>query len=289
MPDLMLSIGISVAQARAMPLLSQDVDFLVHASRRLDHVLLFATSFDGVLAPYESDPSHVAVAPPRLTLLKRLQRLPGVVVAIVSGRPLDDLRSRIPLDAGAFYIGLHGLEIAGPRFEWACGERIDAYRDCMRDVAVRLQHIVSSVPGARVECKGPIVALHTRDVAEQQVVWSRFQLLSAAADLVNTSAVRPLRGHDVLELLPNVDCSRADALRTVRRCVEERHQRRVFTIYIGEDVPHDSALDAVGESGVGAVVGRRTQAAHHLESCDDVDEMMNELITDRRLRASSND
>jgi trehalose-phosphatase len=208
-------------------------------------------------------------------------------VTIVSGRPLDDLRSRIPLDEGAFYIGLHGLQIAGPRFEWACTEGIDAYRDRMRDVAVRLQSTVSNVQGVRVECKGPIVALHTRDVAAQQVVWSRFQLLSAAADLVNTSAVRPLRGHDVLELLPNVRCSRAEALRAVRRCVEERHQRPVFTVYIAEDVPHDSALDAVGENGVGVVVGRRTHAAHHLESCDDVDEMMNELITDR-LRTSSN-
>jgi trehalose 6-phosphate phosphatase len=271
-----------------MALLSYDVEFLVQASRRPDDVLLFATSFDGVLAPYESDPSHVAIASPRLALLKRLQRLPGVVVAIVSGRPLDDLRPRIPLDAGAFYVGLHGLEIAGPLFEWTCREGIDAYRDRMRDVAVRLQGTVSSVPGARVECKGPIVALHTRDVAEQQVVWSRFQLLSAAADLVNTSAVRPLRGHDVLELLPNVDCSRAEALRTVRRCVEERHQRPVFTIYIAEDVPHDGALDAVGECGIGAVVGRRTHAAYHLESGDDVDDMMNELITDRLLRSSSN-
>jgi trehalose 6-phosphate phosphatase len=288
MPVLMLSIGIGVARASSMPLLSHDVDSLVQASRRPNDVLLFATSFDGVLAPYESDPSHVAIAPSRLALLKRLQGLPDVVVAIVSGRRLDDLRPRIPLDAGAFYIGLHGLEIAGPGFEWTCTEGIDAYRDCMRDVAVRLRATVSSVHGVRVECKGPIVALHTRDVAEQQVVWSRFQLLSAAADLVNTSAVRPLRGHDVLELLPNVDCSRSEALRTVRRCVEERHQRPVFTMYIAEDVPHDGALDAAGENGVGAVVGRRTHAAYHLESCDDVDEMMNELIADRFLRTSSN-
>jgi trehalose 6-phosphate phosphatase len=271
-----------------MPLLSHALESLVQASRRPSDVLLVAMSFDGVLAPYESDPSQVALAPSRLALLKRLQRLPGVVVAIVSGRPLADLRHRIPLDAAAFYIGLHGLQIAGPRFEWACDEGMDAYRDRMRDVAVRLQHAVSGVPGVRVECKGPIVALHTRNVAEQQVVWSRFQLLSAAADLVNTSAVRPLRGRDVLELLPNVACSRAEALRTVRRCVEERHQRPVFTVYIAEDIPDDGALEEVGKRGVVAVVGRRTHALCHLESCDDVDDMVNELIADRRLRGSAN-
>jgi trehalose-6-phosphatase len=157
----------------------------------------------------------------------------------------------------------------------------------MLDVAVRLQDIVSSVHGVRVECKGPIVALHTRDVASEQVVWSRFMLLSAAADLVNGASVLPLRGHDVLELLPNVGCSRREALRIVRGCVEERCQRPVFTMYIGEDVPDDGALSAIGENGVAAVIGRRTHADYHLDSCDDVDLMVNELIADRLRPACS--
>lgn len=254
---------------------------------RPDDVLLFVASFDGALAEYQDDPARVWVTPARLALLNRLQRLPGVVVAVISGRPLNDLQSRIPLDEGAYYIGLHGLETAGPQFVQSCPEGMQLYRECMREVAVRLDDTVSDVPGVRVEYKGPIVALHTREAASEHVVWSRFQLLSAAADLVNTESVRPLRGRDVLELVPNVDCSRAEALRIVRRCVEARHHRVAVTVYIGEDIADDDAPDAIGERGVAATVGRRTPAVCHLDSCDGLDTVIKALIASRLSRSDS--
>jgi trehalose 6-phosphate phosphatase len=246
-----------------------------------DDVLLFVAAYDGVLAEYQDDPAVARVPPARLARLRRLQRLPRVALAVISGRPLDDLRSRSSLAEGAYYIGLHGLEIAGPQVTWTCGEEIRRYCDCMSNVAMQLQDLVREVPGVRVECKGPIVALHTREAAPEHVVWSRFQFLSAASDLVNTESVRPLRGHDVLELVPNVGCSRAEALSAVRRCVEARYQRSAFTIYIGEDIPDDGAATAIGALGVAAVVGRRTQAAHHLDSSEDLDAVLDELIANR--------
>jgi trehalose-phosphatase len=272
-----------------MQLLHNGLDVLTrHASCRPDDLLLFVASFDGALADYQNDPTRAEITPARLALLTRLHRLPSVVVAVISGRPLDDLRPRIPLDDEAYYIGLHGLEIAGPQFRQACGEEIRRYADCMSDVAVRLRDLLGDVPGVRVECKGPIVALHTREAAPAHVVWSRFQLLSAAADLVNTEWVRPLRGRDVLELVPNVGRSRAEALSTVRRCVEERSQRTVFTMYLGEDVADDGALNAVGDRGVAAVIGRRTHTAYHLESSEDVDVLLDELIAGRLRRTHAN-
>ena len=264
-----------------MEALNRDVDVVANAANRPGDTLLFIASFDGVLAEYEGDPAHAHVTPARLALLRRLQQLPGVVVAVISGRPIDDLQSRIALGADAFYIGLHGFEIAGPQFAWNCDPATDPYRDRMRNVASRLRGMISGVTGVRLEHKGPIVALHTREASPEDVVWSRFQLLSAAADLVNADVVRGLRGNDVLELVPNVGCTRADAVRTVTRCVEERHHRSVFTVYIAEDVPDDDALNANGEDGVAAVVGRRRDASYHFDSPDEVDSLIQELITAR--------
>lgn len=254
-----------------------------------DDVLLFVASYDGVLAEYQDDPALARVPPTRLARLRRLQRLPRVAVAVISGRPLDDLRSRSSLEEGAYYIGLHGLEIAGPQVTRTCGEEMRPYCDCMSNLAIRLQNLISGVPGMRVECKGPIVALHTREASPDHVVWSRFQFLSAASDLVNTDSVRPVRGRDVLELVPNVGCSRAEALSAVRRCVEARYQRNAFTMYIGEDIPDDGAANAIGELGVAAVVGRRTQAAYHLESSEDLDAVLDELIANRLRRTTDSD
>jgi trehalose 6-phosphate phosphatase len=256
-------------------------------SGRPDDVLLFVASFDGVLAEYRGDPTLVRVSQSRLALLTRLQRLPGVVVAIISGRPLDDLRERVPLDDDAFFIGLHGLEIAGPEFAWPRSEVMQAYEARMVDVATRLRGEVSRIPGVRVECKGPVLALHTSEAASNDVVWSRFRLLGAAAELVNTQSVRVLRGRDVLELVPNVGSSRAEAVMAVRRCVEERYQRSAFTVYIGEDAVDDDAARAIGERGVAAVVGRRARVDCHLDSPDDVDAFMQEVILDRQPRRPS--
>ena len=246
-----------------------------------DDVLLFLASFDGVLSEYRKNPAEVRVPAARLALLKQLQRLPNVVVAVISGRTLDDLRSRISLHAGAFFAGLHGLEVVGPDFSQVRTDAIEAFRDRMAQVAAQLHEVVGHVRGVRLECKGPIVALHTRDAAPDDVVWSRFQLLSAAADLVNSASVRALRGQDVLELLPNVGHSRAEAVLAIERCIASRFDRPVFTVYIGADWPDDDAVNVTGDNHVAAVVGRRTAVGHRLASPAELDELLAELIAQR--------
>ncbi len=265
-----------------MPPVSADIEELAReVDRHADHVLLLLTSIDGVLADYQPDPAQARVPSARMDLLKRLQTLPDVVVAVISGRALEDVRQRVPLGAGAFVIALHGLDIVGPDFRLTSTEAIGTYRQRMEEVVARVQDAVAHVPGVRLECKGPVVALHTRDVASGDVVWSRFQLLSAAADLVNSAAVRALRGQDVLELLPNVGDSRADAVRAVERCVTDRYQRPVFTVYIGADWPDDDAAKMTGEGHVAAVVGRRHPAGYHLDSARELDSFLEQLIIRR--------
>jgi trehalose 6-phosphate phosphatase len=252
------------------------------ARRHVRDPLLVVASFDGVLAEYEDDPAAVRIDWNRQQTLSRLERLPGVTVAVMSGRPLDDLKARVDLGDDVFYIGLHGLEIAGPAFTSTPGETLQPYYESMRHIAADLHDVISRVPGVRLEWKGPIIAVHTRHAASEDAVWSRFRLLSAAADLVNAGTVQTVRGRDVLELVPNVGCSPGDALLTIRRRLEAEQQRRVFTMYLGADGLDDSALSAVGSGGVAAVVGRRTRAEYHLQSQAEVDALLNHVIEDRQ-------
>jgi trehalose 6-phosphate phosphatase len=247
-------------------------------------VLLLLASFDGVLAGYEGNPEDVRVPARRLGLLRRLQRLPHVVVAVISGRPLDDLRSRLPLRDGAFFVGLHGLETVGPGFASLHADATEPFRERMAAVAERARALVGHVPGVRLELKGPIVALHTREADAADVVWSRFQLLSAAADLVNSGAVRTMRGQDVLELLPNVGDSRAAAVVDVQRCIASRFARPVFTVYVGADWPDDDAINGTGHNHVVVVVGRRSRRGYHLGSPEQLDALLRRIIAQRTPR-----
>ena len=74
------------------------------------------------------------------------------VLAVVSGRRIDDLRARVGLGDGVFYIGLHGLEIEGPRF--ARRTPTAARRSLRRidDIAAAFRRSATA-PGIRVENK----------------------------------------------------------------------------------------------------------------------------------------
>jgi trehalose 6-phosphate phosphatase len=228
------------------------------------------------------------VPPLRLALLRQLQQAHDVVVGVISGRPIADLRSRIPLATGAVYIGLHGLEVAGPDFVRSRAAELSDFQPYVGELARRLREVVTDIPGVRLECKGPVIALHTREAASNDAVWSRFQLLNAAAERLHAGSIQVLRGSHVLELLPNVGHVRADALATVRRAIEHHRDQHVFTVYVGEDATDDDAVGALQEHAVAAVLGRRRSAAdYHLGSAEDVDSFMRDLIASRRRSSAA--
>src|ERR687888_1142416 len=64
--------------------------------------------FDGTLAPIVADPPAAAPLPEAAAILGRLARRFGRV-AVVSGRPVEFLRTRLPVDGLALF-GQYGIE-----------------------------------------------------------------------------------------------------------------------------------------------------------------------------------
>jgi len=91
------------------PLLQKTVgDFVAH------HTVLIALDFDGTLAPLVDDPEDSRMMSASRDALEALTPLPGVVVALVSGRAIDSLlRVADPLKEW-FLVGSHGIEIVPP-------------------------------------------------------------------------------------------------------------------------------------------------------------------------------
>src|SRR5689334_1107173 len=74
------------------------------------------SDFDGTLVPLESHPDLPLLGDEVRGVLEDLQRLPRVVLGVVSGRALADLVPRIDLP-GMWYVGNHGYEIRDPKGE----------------------------------------------------------------------------------------------------------------------------------------------------------------------------
>jgi trehalose-phosphatase len=215
-------------------------------------------------------------------LLVALSNRRGTTVGIISGRRTDDVRARAGLGEDVFYIGLHGLEVDGPGFTANPPDMVERYRPRLHEIAGAFGD--SSTPhGIHVEDKESAIAVHTREAGPSDTVWARLRVLNAAADLVNTDALRVYRGNHVLELLPNVRAPRATAINEVRRFLERRDQVPVFTAYVAEDIRDDDAFGALDVPCATAAGGwRAPRADFHLDSTGDVRALLARLAKRNR-------
>jgi len=205
--------------------------------------LLVASDYDGVLARLRDEPSAAVPEPGVTDVLGRLAAVPGVTVAVVSGRGVDDLRTTSGLTGPFRWVGSHGAEFDGP----LSGE-LAARRDAL---AEQLRPLVAGVPGARLEVKPAAVAVHVRQVPDR----------AAAADLLATvdaevdPSLTKKPGKEVLELAVT-DADKGSALRRLRSEVEA-----AAALYLGDDVTDEDAFRSLGDGDLAVKVGQGESAA----------------------------
>ncbi len=235
-----------------------DVTALARAAadlgRRLaggEHVLL-ALDFDGVLAPLVDDPSTSRALPAAVAALGRLATVPGLHLALVSGRAVADLAALAEVPEGTWLVGSHGAE----RGRWSDGrlERVDLDLDPavaarLADVTARLEAATAGTTG-RVEHKPASVVLHTRTASADDA-----ERLTAFALALGGDGVDAMHGKDVVELSV-LRVTKGDALATLRR------ELGVGTVvYAGDDVTDERAFVTLEDTDVTVKVGAGATAA----------------------------
>ena len=166
---------------------------LEHVTAAPEEAAIFL-DFDGVLAPIVDRPDDAY--PPAETRAE-LARLAGryALVAVVSGRAGDDVRSRVDVD-GIVYVGSHGLEL---------DPQADRWRRRIADFA-------GAAPWApsQIELKGLSVAFHYRDRDDEQAAVRELEELAEAA---REDGLVARFGRKVLEVLPPVGSNKGTAVR----------------------------------------------------------------------------
>jgi len=231
-------------------------------------VLLF--DFDGTLAEFDPNPAAPVLSPSRRERIETIARFDDVSVGIVSGRRLDDLRTRTALPPSIYHAGLHGLEIAVGNRHW---EHPDLGRGThlVEGLADALSAVVDEYPAALIEDKQASVAIHARRYgeAERKKVFSVAN--AVAAPWILEGRVRPLEGDAVTEYLPNIVGHKGDATQWIVADVEARTLRPAWVAYVGDDITDEDAFRAI-TSGIAVLVGLRpTAATHKLNGIADVD------------------
>lgn len=163
--------------------------------------------FDGCLVELAPTPMAVRVPNGLPALLMRLQRATGGALAIVSGRPIDDLRrfiGQVPL----VMIGSHGAQRTRGRGPVATMPVDHAVLAALQEGA---RDVVTTTPGTLLEIKPVAVGLHYRGVPGQAGhIQAEAARLADAAPGFHTHQSKMLveirpdgigKGHAVAELL----------------------------------------------------------------------------------------
>jgi trehalose-phosphatase len=216
--------------------------------------------FDGTLAEFETDPAAVTLPESRQRLLQTLGRRSDLSSGIVSGRRITELRERVPGTASMFLAGLHGMEIEGPDLRFM-HNAVAFAAPAISILAKDLRRAVKPLPGVFVEDKTLSVAVHTRGASTADRLHATTRFTALSEPFISEGTLRVQTGDQVLELLPNIDWAKGDAVRAIIRHVEGHTKEPVWPVFIGDDATDEDAFEEIGSNGLTIAVTRRTAGA----------------------------
>jgi alpha,alpha-trehalase len=234
--------------------------------------------YDGTLTPIVSQPEDASLSDSmRQTLRELAARSP--VVAILSGRDLDDVRRRVNIDS-IVYAGSHGFDIAGP--DGLCRQMGTEFLSNLDTAEKELHKALDGISGARVERKRFSIAAHCRNVNENDVPKVE-QAVSEVA--TRHRKLRRINGKKVYELLPDVAWDKGKAaLWLLETLGLESRSGGIRPIYIGDDRTDEDAFRALEQRGIGILVSEQSQptaAGYSLKNPAEVERFLRALTAKR--------
>ena len=242
---------------------------------RLAHgALLAAFDYDGTLTPIRPTPEEAIADEATRNALARLAATAGTSVAVVSGRPVAQLRALVPGDV-LWLVGLHGLEIAAPHGEVLPTIDLDAAAAMLAALRPEAAAIASRHEGVRIEDKGASLVLHTRQAPRPEAMAAAEEFRAAAQRLAGFEA---MGGKEVVEIRP----AGIDKGVAVRRLLRDAGGETV--LYAGDDTTDEDAFAALADCGEAAVTVRvgdggaaPTSAAFTIASQAEIAELLQRL------------
>ena len=230
---------------------------------------------DGTLAPIAPTPELAAVPDATLKSIERLVAA-GWTVVLVSGRPVAEIRSMVPLEQVVAF-GSHGLEggfevsdAEAPALPAGIVGRLDALQ-------AEAAALARDFPGVRIERKPAGLAFHDRLVPEDSLRHWR-KTLVGWLDEKSLEGLSRLEGKRVLELRPR-GFDKGRVVRGVRQRLGLSGEDRSL-VAVGDDVTDEDMFSEIRGIGLAVIVGdadRATSATRRVESTVEVGEFLGAL------------
>ena len=213
--------------------------------------------YDGTLVPIARRPQDARLSTVIRGQLRNLARRTSV--AIISGRSLSDVRSRVGL-TGVAYAGNHGLEIAGRGFRYQIGGLV-RWRRFLKRIRSGLKQDLAAIPGILIEDKGCTMSVHYRLVKPGSRRRAERLFINRMAPIRHQGLVRLSFGKAVWEIRPPLKWDKGSA---VLWLLKQKSFHKRWPLYIGDDFTDQDAFRIIRGKGIGIAVGspRDKGAAH---------------------------
>lgn len=254
--------------------------FSESGARRLRDIagpgLLCAFDFDGTLAPIVSRPEQAGIPPELAARLKSLSSY--APLAVITGRSLENIRSRLPFDAD-FIVGNHGQEgLPGWEAQAAGHEQL-----CAAWMA-QLAHALDSRPeacGIELEDKRYSLSVHYRRAIEPELA----QKFLEALFLVLDPQPRVVAGKCVYNLVPGDACHKGDAL---ERLVQASGASTA--LYAGDDVTDEDVfrIKRPGLLSIRIEPHADSAAEYYIPCFEDMGRLLDDLVALLHARGARN-
>lgn len=204
-------------------------------------LLLVACDFDGVLAPLASTPGDARAEVAAVDALRAVAQLQRTWCAVVSGRPLAQLRVLVGSAPGLILVGSHGAE-----WEHESAWLDDERRRLVEHAATLAENHAALCAGALVERKPLGAAFHYRlAVAEA----GEAAAMRVEAEWNALAGGRVRRGHMVVEV-QFADADKGLALDRLRQRLGA-----TAVVFMGDDITDEDAQASLREDDVGVRIG----------------------------------
>jgi len=221
-------------------------DFLTLVANAEQSALLL--DFDGTLAPFRIDPAKVRPWAGVTDLLDKIQQTARTRLAIISGRPAEDVALQLGMARPPEIWGLHGAErmMLDGRIEF------DDLRPEQRTTldAAKVSLHAAGKTGLRLEEKWNAIAVHWRGKPEHFAQIARERTTKLLSPFADESGMKLLQFDGGVELRAGRD--KGDA---VRMLLAEMPPGTPAA-FMGDDITDEDAFRALAERGLGILARR---------------------------------
>lgn len=206
-------------------------------------MILLMLDYDGTLAPIVRDPARAVLDRGTASILARLSRRNDVVMAVISGRSLADLKRRVRLD-NIYYAGCHGVEMEGPGWSYL-HPRMAEVEVRVQKLEDRLRVMLAGVKRVIIENKRYALTVHHRRVDPRLHARLARVVRDVSAEYRDWMVLE--QGRMIFEFKPAIEWNKGKAVQTLLRMYQSDDP---YPIYIGDDATDEHAFESLKGRGL---------------------------------------